>query len=42
MAQENNEYREQRLVSMKALAQLGGTAAGGYGGFKAGERLWLG
>ena len=23
MAQENNEYREQRLVSMKALAELG-------------------
>ena len=30
------------LQVLKALAQIGGTAAGGYGGFKAGERLWLG
>ena len=30
------------LQVLKAIAQIGGTAAGGYGGFKAGERLWLG
>ena len=30
------------LQVLKALAQIGGTAVGGYGGFKAGERLWLG
>lgn len=30
------------LQVLKAFAQIGGTAAGGYGGFKAGERLWLG
>ena len=30
------------LQVLKALAHIGGTAAGGYGGFKAGERLWLG
>lgn len=30
------------LTALKALAMLGGTAAGGYAGHKAGERLWLG
>lgn len=30
------------VTALKALAMLGGTAAGGYAGHKAGERLWLG